>query len=99
MKHCGSGKNELELRTLLGCFCFQEMMWKKKLKCSSGRKPGLLAKTIAGRPTSYCWMNPRITWIAFTYELLAEALNKYEQLYLVSHDITHFKNGQQNLGN
>jgi ATP-binding cassette subfamily F protein 3 len=32
MKHAGSGKNELELRTLLGCFLFQGMTWTKRSK-------------------------------------------------------------------
>ena len=30
MKECGSGKTELELRTLLGCFLLAAMMLKKK---------------------------------------------------------------------
>ena len=89
MKHCGSQKNELELRTLLGCFLFSGDDVEKKIKVLSGGEKArvALAKTIAGKANFLILDEPTNHLDIHSCELLAEALNKYEGSYiLVSHD-------------
>jgi ATP-binding cassette subfamily F protein 3 len=89
MKHCGSGKNELELRTLLGCFLFSGDDVEKKIKVLSGGEKArvAIAKTIAGKANFLILDEPTNHLDIHSCELLAEALNKYEGTYiLVSHD-------------
>ena len=89
MKHCGSGKNELELRTLLGCFLFSGDDVEKKIKVLSGGEKArvALAKTIVGKANFLILDEPTNHLDIHSCELLAEALNKYEGSYiLVSHD-------------
>ncbi|RAJ79908.1 ATP-binding cassette subfamily F protein 3 [Chitinophaga dinghuensis] len=89
LKNCGSGKTELELRQLLGCFLFTgDDVFKKIRILSGGEKARVaLAKTIIGQanflmldePTNHLDMN--------SVQMLIDALNKYEgSLVLVSHD-------------
>src|SRR4030095_15813961 len=51
MLHCGSGKTELELRTLLGCFLFTGDDVEKKIRILSGGEKArvALAKVIVGK--------------------------------------------------
>ncbi|RPE08338.1 ABC transporter ATP-binding protein [Chitinophaga lutea] len=89
LKSCGSGKTEMELRSLLGCFLFQgDDVFKKIRILSGGEKARVaLAKVIISQanflmldePTNHLDMN--------SVEMLIDALGKYEgSLVLVSHD-------------
>jgi ATP-binding cassette subfamily F protein 3 len=89
LKNFGSGRTELELRQLLGCFLFTGDDVFKKIKILSGGEKArvALAKTIISQanflmldePTNHLDMN--------SVQMLIDALNKYEGSYvLVSHD-------------
>ncbi|MET6997377.1 ABC-F family ATP-binding cassette domain-containing protein [Chitinophaga defluvii] len=89
LKSAGSGRSELELRSLLGCFLFTgDDVFKKIRILSGGEKARVaLAKTIIGQanflmldePTNHLDMN--------SVQMLIDALSKYDGSYvLVSHD-------------
>ncbi|NIG56278.1 ABC-F family ATP-binding cassette domain-containing protein [Chitinophaga sp. Cy-1792] len=89
LKNAGSGKTELELRQLLGCFLFTgDDVFKKIRILSGGEKARVaLAKTIISQanflmldePTNHLDMN--------SVQMLIDALAKYEgSIVLVSHD-------------
>ena len=89
MKECGSGKTELELRALMGCFLFSGDDVEKKIKILSGGEKArvALAKVIAGKGNFLMLDEPTNHLDMHSVELLAEALNKYEGTsILVSHD-------------
>lgn len=89
MKHCGSGKTELELRQLLGCFLFSGDDVFKKIKVLSGGEKArvALAKVIAGKANFLLLDEPTNHLDIQSVELLIEALNKYQGTYiLISHD-------------
>lgn len=89
MKECGSGKTELELRALMGCFLFSGDDVEKKIKILSGGEKArvALAKVIAGKGNFLMLDEPTNHLDMHSVELLADALNKYEGTsILVSHD-------------
>jgi ATP-binding cassette subfamily F protein 3 len=89
MQRCGSGKTELELRTLLGCFLFSGDDVEKKIKVLSGGEKArvALAKTIVSKANFLLLDEPTNHLDIHSVDLLIEALNKYEGSYiLVSHD-------------
>ena len=89
LKDAGSGKNDLELRSLLGAFLFSGDTVEKKIKVLSGGEKArvALAKTIASKANFLMLDEPTNHLDIHSVDLLVESLNKYEgSLILVSHD-------------
>ena len=86
---CGSGKTDLELRSLLGGFMFGGDDIDKKIKILSGGEKArvALAKVIASKSNFLLLDEPTNHLDMFSVDLLAQALNKYEGSFIsVSHD-------------
>lgn len=88
----GSGKSELELRQLLGCFLFTGDDVHKKIKILSGgeRSRVALAKVIASKSNFLLLDEPTNHLDLLSIDMLIQALQEYEGTYIiVSHD-RHF---------
>ena len=89
LKDCGSGKNDLELRSLLGAFLFSGDTVEKKIKVLSGGEKArvALAKTIASRANFLMLDEPTNHLDIHSVDLLVQSLIRYEgSIVLVSHD-------------
>ncbi len=85
----GTGKSEVELRQLLGCFLFSGDDVFKKIKVLSGGEKArvALAKTIAMKGNFLLLDEPTNHLDMQSVEMLIDALNKYKGTFiLVSHD-------------
>lgn len=107
MKGAGTGKTEVELRQLLGCFLFSGDDVFKKIKVLSGGEKArvALAKVIAAKGNFLMLDEPTNHLDMQSVEMLIEALDRYEgTIILVSHDryfisktankIWHIENGK-----
>jgi ATP-binding cassette subfamily F protein 3 len=89
LKLCGSGKTEVELRQILGCFLFSGDDVFKKIKVLSGGEKArvALAKTIVAKGNFLMLDEPTNHLDMQSVEMLIDALNKYQgTLVIVSHD-------------
>lgn len=89
LSQAGTGKTELELRQLLGCFLFSGDDVFKKIKVLSGGEKArvALSKVIAAKGNFLMLDEPTNHLDMQSVEMLIDALNKYKgTIIIVSHD-------------
>jgi len=92
LKLCGSGKTELELRSILGCFLFSDDEVFKKIKVLSGGEKSrvALAKTLISESNFLLLDEPTNHLDMQSVQILSQALDHFKGTYvIVSHD-RHF---------
>ena len=98
LKQCGSGKSELELRNLLGCFLFTNDDVFKKIKVLSGGEKSrvALAKTLISESNFLLLDEPTNHLDMLSVQILIQALDQFQGTFVaVSHDrhfISHVAN-------